>query len=110
MKIARRLNLASLALAVGLAIWAIVNAIFLDAQTGMTFLLAALVWLGTGLPLLFVSALRSGVRLNRTSLTMPSYWPDWKRDSPFMSASGGISRRERRAASRAANRRRRRRS
>ena len=104
MKIARRLNVASLTLAVALAIWAIVNAIFFDAQTGMTFLLAALVWLATGLPLLFLSALRSGVRLNRTSLTAPSHWADWKRDSPFMSASGGMSRRERRASERSRRR------
>ena len=95
-RIARRLSLASLALAVALAIWASVNAIFFDAQTGMTFLVAAGLWLAFGLPLLFASALTSGVRLNRTSLRMPSYWPDWKRDSPFMSASGGMSRRSRR--------------
>lgn len=103
-KIARRFNLASVVLAVALAIWASVNAIFFDAQTGMTFPLAALIWLATGLPLLFASALTSGIRLNRTSLAMPSHWADWKRDSPFMSAPEGLSRRERRAAERSRRR------
>lgn len=105
MKIARVLNFASAALGAGLAVWAIVNAIFFDGRTGMTFFLAVLLWLATGFPLLVASALRSGVRLKGTSLAAPSHWADWKRESPFMSASGGTSRRERRARERSRRRR-----
>jgi len=104
MKVARVLNVVSAVLGVGLAAWATVNAIFFDGRTGMTFLLAVLVWLATGFPLLVASALRSGVRLKGTSLAAPSHWADWKRDSPFMTASGGMSRRERRAIERSRRR------
>ena len=104
MKITRVLNLASAVLGVGLAAWATVNAIFFDGRTGMTFLLAVLLWLATGFPLLVASALRSGVRLKGTSLAAPSHWADWKRDSPFMSAPSPISRRERRAYARSRRR------
>ncbi len=80
MKVVRAFYLASLALVVVCAIWASVNAIFFDPQTGMTFLIAAQVSLFGGLPLVLAGALLHALRMRRSSMTMPSWWADWKRD------------------------------
>ena len=79
-KVARAFYLASLALVAACAIWASVNAIFFDARSGMTFLVAGEVSLFGGLPLLLAGALLHSVRKRRSSMTMPSWWADWKRD------------------------------
>lgn len=79
MKVARGFYVASLVLLVVFVIWASINAIFLGDQGGASFALFGVLWLVTGLPLLIAGLFISALRQRRSSMSMPSHLPDWKR-------------------------------
>jgi len=77
--VARMFYLVSLGLAVLLTLWAIVNVLFFGDQAGVSFPVSFLLWAVSGLPLLVAGLLIHGLRMRRTSMSMPAHVPDWKR-------------------------------